>query len=180
MKKMLVFWGIVLAVSLFCFESVAANAINLVVNGNKIDSDTPPVVINDRVLVPIRAVSEALNAKVQWIPETNTVNVTTEPSDNLSLLKVNGEPTTWPYWYEDGTLYMEYKNLIELLRIKYPPTWSNISYLSVSKQIVIKNKYYDVITAQKGDFTVISLNSLQNRAVINFEWNPDNENLVLK
>ena len=37
--------------------------------------DAPPFISNDRTLVPARAVSEALGAKVEWIPETRTVTV---------------------------------------------------------------------------------------------------------
>lgn len=40
--------------------------------------DSPPVLINDTTLVPVRAVSEALGANVEWIGETNTVVITTE------------------------------------------------------------------------------------------------------
>lgn len=39
--------------------------------------DSPPVIVNDRTLVPVRAVSEALGAEVDWIEETNTVVITT-------------------------------------------------------------------------------------------------------
>ena len=37
--------------------------------------DAPPFISNDRTLVPARAVSEALRAEVEWIPETRTVTV---------------------------------------------------------------------------------------------------------
>lgn len=41
-----------------------------------IELDTAPYLYNSRTLVPVRAVSEALNAKVDWVGETNTVVIT--------------------------------------------------------------------------------------------------------
>lgn len=38
-----------------------------------IDLDVPPTIIEDRTLVPIRAVSEALDKNVEWNGETKTV-----------------------------------------------------------------------------------------------------------
>lgn len=37
--------------------------------------DVPPTVIDDRTLVPVRAVSELLDGRVDWIEETNTVTI---------------------------------------------------------------------------------------------------------
>lgn len=37
--------------------------------------DVPPTVIDDRTLVPVRAVSELLGSTVDWIDETNTVTI---------------------------------------------------------------------------------------------------------
>ncbi len=37
--------------------------------------DVPPVVINDRTLIPVRAVAEILGAEVNWIEQTNTVDI---------------------------------------------------------------------------------------------------------
>ena len=41
-----------------------------------IDLDTAPYLFESRTLVPVRAVSEALKATVDWIEETNTVVIT--------------------------------------------------------------------------------------------------------
>ena len=37
--------------------------------------DIPPTVINDRTLVPVRAVAELLGAEVEWLGETKTVDI---------------------------------------------------------------------------------------------------------
>ena len=40
--------------------------------------DVPARVVNDRTLVPIRAVSESFDAQVDWDEETQTVSIYTE------------------------------------------------------------------------------------------------------
>lgn len=37
--------------------------------------DVPPTIVNSRTLLPVRAVSEIMGAKVEWIEETNTVDI---------------------------------------------------------------------------------------------------------
>lgn len=44
----------------------------------KIALDVSPFLIGSRTLVPVRAVSESLDAKVDWIDETQTVVITTD------------------------------------------------------------------------------------------------------
>ncbi len=47
-------------------------------NGESILLDAPGMVINDRTLVPVRAVSEALDCGVEWDESTKTVTIITE------------------------------------------------------------------------------------------------------
>ena len=47
------------------------------VNGKAVTLDASPKLLNDRTLVPIRAVSESLNANVDWNEKTREVTVTT-------------------------------------------------------------------------------------------------------
>ena len=49
----------------------------MTVNNETIVLDTPPVIINDYTLVPLRAVSEAAGAKVNWDGGERTVTITT-------------------------------------------------------------------------------------------------------
>lgn len=50
--------------------------VNVVVNGQPISSDVPAINFNGRTMVPVRFVSEALGAAVQWDGETWTAAVT--------------------------------------------------------------------------------------------------------
>lgn len=45
------------------------------VNGEVRTLDSPPIIKNDRTLVPIRAIVEAFGGKVDWIPESALVNI---------------------------------------------------------------------------------------------------------
>ena len=55
------------------------------VNHEIITFDQPPVIINDRTLVPLRVIFEALGATVDWDPDTRTVTAT-RGDINLSLV----------------------------------------------------------------------------------------------
>lgn len=53
--------------------------------------DVPPQIINDRTLVPIRAVSESIGAKVFWHGESKTVDIMYNPPYSGT--------TIWEYYY---------------------------------------------------------------------------------
>lgn len=43
---------------------------------NRIELDVPPMILDSRTLVPVRAISESLGIKVDWAAETQTVVLT--------------------------------------------------------------------------------------------------------
>jgi len=53
-----------------------AAEVNVVIDGQRVVLSPRPMIQNGRTLVPVRALSEALKADVQWYPETRTVVVT--------------------------------------------------------------------------------------------------------
>lgn len=66
------------------------------VNGETISLPVPPTILNDRTLVPLRAVSEAAGAEVSWDGSTRTVSITSNPSSfedwgQMVLILVNSE-----------------------------------------------------------------------------------------
>lgn len=50
------------------------------VNGKNVQLLTPPIIYNDFTFVPLRAVSEAAGADVEWDGDTRTVTITAEQS----------------------------------------------------------------------------------------------------
>ncbi|MDF2630994.1 MAG: hypothetical protein K0R39_4825 [Symbiobacteriaceae bacterium] len=55
------------------------------VNGEPVALDVPPMIVNSRTLLPLRAFSEAFGADVGWDPETYTVSITS-PVRSLRML----------------------------------------------------------------------------------------------
>lgn len=64
---------------LFCAGlSAKAEEIAVVYNGEPIWFDAPPRMINNRVMVPMRAIFETVGATVEWQEETQSVKAVTE------------------------------------------------------------------------------------------------------
>lgn len=78
MKKNILFLtlGILIGCLIMPLAINADSPIRLVVNGNSISCDQPPVIMNGRILVPVRAVSDALGCDISWDQPTRTVTVT--------------------------------------------------------------------------------------------------------
>ncbi len=50
-------------------------------NGATFTMDVPPMIINDRTMLPVRALANALDLDIQWEDATRTVAITTEKKD---------------------------------------------------------------------------------------------------
>ena len=75
---------------------MANNNITVKIDGQQIAFDVPPQLINDRTMVPLRAIFEALGATVDWNGDTQTV-MSTKGSTTISLTINN------PTMYVNGT-----------------------------------------------------------------------------
>ena len=54
----------------------ASYHITIMIDGQEIESDVPPQLVQDRTLVPIRVITEYFGADVGWVQETMTVEIT--------------------------------------------------------------------------------------------------------
>ena len=75
-------------------DEPAADEIEILVDGNKVETDVPPVIIDDRTMVPFRAIFEALDATVEWVPETRTAkgvrgDIAVEIQIDNKVMKIN-------------------------------------------------------------------------------------------
>lgn len=61
------------AVLSFATMTFADPVIKLVLNGKELKTDVAPIPADNRVMVPIRVISEALGAKIEWDAKTNSV-----------------------------------------------------------------------------------------------------------
>ncbi len=66
-----------------------SNNIKLIINGKEIQCDVPPQLINGRVLIPARAILEAIGAQVTW-DSTNQEIIVNTPTQSVT----STEPTT--------------------------------------------------------------------------------------
>ena len=78
-------------------------AISLTINSNtmwvdftQITLDVSPCIINDRTLVPLRAISEAFGTEVEWNGSTRTVNMYSDDVSNYQKQASTPRPTTKP------------------------------------------------------------------------------------
>ncbi len=67
----------------------------LVVNGEKVETPLEPIIFNDRALVPVREVFEAMGAKVTYIGDTREITI--ELSDTLITMQIDSK-----YIFADG------------------------------------------------------------------------------
>lgn len=90
----------------------AAADIQITVNGQPLSGDVPPTVLNNRVLLPLRACAEALNATVNYDAATGSITVyagenKVELTLNSQTAAINGQQTeldTTPQVIENRTL----------------------------------------------------------------------------
>lgn len=90
-------------------QDETVDEIKVVLNGEEIEFDQPPVMINDRVMVPIRAVAEKMGDTVKWSGYLNSALIV--HADRMVIFKNNSEqaliyadPTessTWSSYYCD-------------------------------------------------------------------------------
>ncbi len=96
MKKILVtLLSVVLAVTLFATMAFAAD-VSVKLDGKTLSFEQPPVIIEGRTLVPLRAIFEALGASVEWDGDTKTVtsvkgDVTVKLTIGSNVLYKNAE-----------------------------------------------------------------------------------------
>lgn len=81
MKKFLL--GLIIGLLLATSTNIAGAADELVkvyINGRQLITDTEPVIVNNRVFVPLRALCESLNMSVQWDEAGKTVRISNNRS----------------------------------------------------------------------------------------------------
>ncbi|MCC8169685.1 MAG: copper amine oxidase N-terminal domain-containing protein, partial [Oscillospiraceae bacterium] len=77
--------------------------------------DVAPQILNDRTMIPFRAVSEALNADVEWDSDSYTVNIVTsdmpESTEGMPTLSLAAPETTVEAG-EEFDIYINLENIV--------------------------------------------------------------------
>lgn len=83
-------------------KSVSVLTANVMFDGRPIETDIPPIVLNERILVPIRSIGNHLGADVDWNQQSKEASLKTPNREvvltlNSSTVSVNGEKKQIPY-----------------------------------------------------------------------------------
>ena len=78
---------VALSVSLITIPAMAQENVRVVLNGEELTFDVPPQIIDNRTMVPMRAIFEALGADVEWDGDTRTVTAT--QNDTIIIMQIN-------------------------------------------------------------------------------------------
>jgi endonuclease YncB( thermonuclease family) len=89
MKKL---FSVILSSALFFSSFISASAINVHVNNNNVKMDVAPVIVDGRTLVPVAAISNALNSSVSWDESSRTVTIT--KGDKVISLQLDNKTAT--------------------------------------------------------------------------------------
>jgi hypothetical protein len=91
----------------FSAGAYAATAVpKIIVNGNQVKTTTQAKIIDGSVYVPIRAISEGLDANIQWDNKSKTVYVDSDPNfkmetDAISYVLVRNMAYQWIMAYDE-------------------------------------------------------------------------------
>ena len=72
-------------------------------DGSDITLDSPPVIVDGRTLVPVRAISEATGCKVEWEPDIKYVHIASLHSDNYTPAYIQADEVTLPDFYTEAS-----------------------------------------------------------------------------
>jgi hypothetical protein len=61
----------------------------------EVQTDTPPQIINDRTMVPVRAITEMIGYDVVWVPEGQKVEVWEPSKQHPTIIMVIGQTTAY-------------------------------------------------------------------------------------
>jgi len=78
MKKLISIGICVVMMTCLFSSAISANndEISVYINNERLDFDVPPIIIDDRTLVPMRAIFEALGAEVEWNEYEQSITAT--------------------------------------------------------------------------------------------------------
>lgn len=117
---------------------------NVYINGETKTLDVPPMIVNDRTLVPVRFVAEAFGANVDWDESTQTVIIMTNQQNENSTQPIVIELLGW----KQSTLEYTGDNVI-YYAVKVTNQNNNYAYRFPSFNITIKDSDGKILKTQK-------------------------------
>ena len=78
---------ITLSIITLAIATSAATDIRVTLNGDELTFDVAPQIIDDRTMVPMRAIFEAMGAEVEWDSDTQTITAT--QGDTIIIMQID-------------------------------------------------------------------------------------------
>lgn len=146
-RKVFVFCLNLLLLLLFSFQSVSFaddSEIKVFLDGKQMSFDVSPQLMNDRTMVPMRTIFEALNASVDWNNDTQTVTATSNGKtvqltvgSNIAKINENSIVLDAPAIETDGRTLVPLRFIGEAMNcdVEWYP---EISSVTIYKDISLK------------------------------------------
>ncbi len=119
-----------LLICVFATTAFAGNPIKLLINGQEVECDLPPQILDGRVMVPMRWVVEALGAEVQWDGRNNEILIS-NPDFISSNLEAGAK--LYPFKEIDG-MYDGF--ILEVKDNRKYFNWENVSNPTYAPRIL--------------------------------------------
>ena len=140
-----------LALSL-CTGNVLAQDVKITLNGNEIKSDVAPFIKENRTLVPVRFISDALEYDVKWDNDKRTVSINNNDKNmvltiNDKNINVDGKTKITdvaPTLYNNRT-YVPIRFISENFGVDVK--WDNDS-----RTVVLENEKYSNLTSEENEY----------------------------
>ena len=144
---------------------ITINKPELVKNGKVIVLDVPAKLVNDRTLVPVRAVSEGMEAKVEWIDATSQVIITNPAS-------ATGEYSHSELSANDmNKLKSDSVNLISAFTSEVLPA-SSIDNKALAQKILSKdNDVLDFVKNAWTEYLIVNIKRIQDESDDTYTFN---------
>lgn len=152
--------SIVLLVIVFLFVSnpvlAAEKPISIIIDEKIVFTDAPPIIKSNRVLVPVRVVSETLGYEVSWHKEEKTVYITKE---DITIKFIIGQKKMWVNGEEraldvtpiikNGRSYLPIRDVSESIS-------ASIVWDGGSRSVIIKTGKESVSISSKDPIDVVN------------------------
>lgn len=173
--------------------TLKVNSKNATVNGKSITLDAPAQIRKDHTYVPVRFVSEALGAQVNWDAKQRIVSLTLEDPETI-IDVVTDEVTTVEGFEENYVLYLSLRDIVNVLNGELNYLDENTMFITFNEEDIeldLQNKLFyrngepfelQEVPRLKNNKTYISTQFLQDVLNLSFEIekNGNNFRITLK
>lgn len=148
MRKSTVFLGAIILLLFTYFINPISNAnanqdISIYIDGAKLSFDSPPTILNDRTLVPLRGVFENLGATVDWNKETRQAIVKNEHIEVLLEAENQGVLFNGKIQFLDTHSTIKNDRLLVPLRFVAESLGHDVKWDNTTRSVFITTRTFD-------------------------------------